>query len=110
MDVWWEVLGEVLGEVFEQHLPFGNPCVYRLSRRKGEVGRCYCECRQKSGYESIFKEKQAILFSVSEKLAIFAIETNVHFKASLLSKIPERAKRKRQRLSTEVGDVVAFFD
>ena len=32
-----------------------------------------------------------------------------HFKAGLLSKIPERAKRKRQRLATEVGDVVAFL-
>ena len=39
-----EVLGEVLGEVFEQHLPFRYPCVYRLSRRKGEVGRCFYEC------------------------------------------------------------------
>jgi hypothetical protein len=38
------VLGEVLGEVFEQHLPFGNPGVYRLSRRNGEVGRCFYEC------------------------------------------------------------------
>ncbi len=31
-----------------------------------------------------------------------------HFKASLLSKIPERAKRKRQRLAAKEGDVVAF--
>ncbi|MBR6938842.1 MAG: hypothetical protein IKH63_14880 [Prevotella sp.] len=33
-----------------------------------------------------------------------------HFKASLLSKNPERAKRKRQRLAAKVGDVVALFD
>jgi hypothetical protein len=32
------------------------------------------------------------------------------FKASLLSKIPERAKRKRQRLAAKEGDVVALFD
>ena len=33
-----EVLGEVLGEVFEQHLPFGNPVFIGFPDEKGRWG------------------------------------------------------------------------
>ena len=33
-----EVLGEVLGEVFEQHLPFGNPVFIGILDEKGRWG------------------------------------------------------------------------